>query len=133
MLMPDKTTIKVAVKTLKTGATDKDRSDFLSEASIMGQFDHPNVIKLLGVVTKTRPAMIVTEFMENGSLDKYLRVSVCVWSVGHGSQVSSRSMSAIQFCYCLKMFDGFLFVSYGSCDQLKKILETGSIHRPMTS
>ncbi|XP_011681788.1 ephrin type-A receptor 4a isoform X5 [Strongylocentrotus purpuratus] len=73
MLMPDKTTIKVAVKTLKTGATDKDRSDFLSEASIMGQFDHPNVIKLLGVVTKTRPAMIVTEFMENGSLDKYLR------------------------------------------------------------
>ena len=66
MLLPDKTTIKVAVKTLKTGATDKDRSEFfLSEASIMGQFDHPNVIKLLGVVTRTRPAMIVT--MENGS------------------------------------------------------------------
>nr|XP_054769201.1 ephrin type-A receptor 4-A-like [Lytechinus pictus] len=73
MLLADKTTIKVAVKTLKTGATEKDRSDFLSEASIMGQFDHPNVIKLLGVVTRTRPAMIVTEFMENGSLDKYLR------------------------------------------------------------
>ncbi|XP_071495731.1 ephrin type-A receptor 4-like isoform X2 [Diadema antillarum] len=73
MLLPDKTTIKVAVKTLKTGATDKDRSDFLSEASIMGQFDHPNVIKLIGVVTRTRPAMIVTEFMENGSLDKYLK------------------------------------------------------------
>ncbi|KAJ8021805.1 Ephrin type-B receptor 2 [Holothuria leucospilota] len=71
--MPDKTTRNVAVKTLKTGATDKDRSDFLAEASIMGQFDDPNVIRLLGVVTKTRPAMIVTEFMENGSLDKFLR------------------------------------------------------------
>lgn len=73
--MPDKTTRNVAVKTLKTGATDKDRADFLAEASIMGQFDDPNVIRLLGVVTKTRPAMIVTEFMENGSLDKFLRVS----------------------------------------------------------
>ncbi|XP_071841069.1 ephrin type-B receptor 1-B-like isoform X3 [Apostichopus japonicus] len=71
--MPDKTTRNVAVKTLKTGATDKDRADFLAEASIMGQFDDPNVIRLLGVVTKTRPAMIVTEFMENGSLDKFLR------------------------------------------------------------
>ena len=74
MLMPDKSTRKVAVKTLKTGASDKDRADFLSEASIMGQFDDPNVIELLGVVTRTRPAMIVTEYMENRSLDTFLKV-----------------------------------------------------------
>ncbi|XP_071806060.1 ephrin type-B receptor 1-B-like isoform X3 [Asterias amurensis] len=73
MLMPDKSTRKVAVKTLKTGASDKDRADFLSEASIMGQFDDPNVIELLGVVTRTRPAMIVTEYMENRSLDTFLK------------------------------------------------------------
>ena len=76
MLTPDKMTCKVAVKTLKTTSTDKDRNDFLSEASIMGQFEDPNVIQLMGVVTRTRPAMIVTEFMENGSLDTYLRVSM---------------------------------------------------------
>ena len=75
MLTPEKMTCKVAVKTLKTTSSDKDRHDFLSEASIMGQFDDPNVIKLLGVITKTRPAMIITEFMENGSLDTFLRVS----------------------------------------------------------
>ncbi|NXS63923.1 EPHB5 protein, partial [Brachypteracias leptosomus] len=40
----------------------------------MGQFEHPNVIHLEGVVTKSRPVMIVTEFMENGSLDSFLRV-----------------------------------------------------------
>ena len=41
----------------------------------MGQFEHPNVIFLQGVVTKSSPIMIITEFMENGSLDTFLRVS----------------------------------------------------------
>ena len=36
----------VAIKTLKPGSSDKARSDFLTEASIMGQFEHPNVIFL---------------------------------------------------------------------------------------
>ncbi|XP_021367912.1 ephrin type-B receptor 1-B-like isoform X3 [Mizuhopecten yessoensis] len=63
----------VAIKTLKPGATDKNRLDFLTEASIMGQFDDPNVIFLEGVVTKSHPIMIVTEYMANGSLDTYLR------------------------------------------------------------
>lgn len=40
----------------------------------MGQFDHPNIIHLEGVVTKSRPVMIVTEFMENCALDSFLRV-----------------------------------------------------------
>lgn len=40
----------------------------------MGQFDHPNIIRLEGVVTKSRPVMIITEFMENGALDSFLRV-----------------------------------------------------------
>lgn len=43
----------VAIKTLKPGATEKNRLDFLTEASIMGQFDDPNVIFLEGVVTKS--------------------------------------------------------------------------------
>lgn len=65
----------VAIKTLKPGATDKNRMDFLTEASIMGQFDDPNVIFLEGVVTKGHPIMIATEYMANGSLDTFLRVS----------------------------------------------------------
>lgn len=68
----------VAIKTLKSGYTEKQRRDFLSEASIMGQFDHPNVIHLEGVVTKSSPVMIITEFMENGSLDSFLRVRIFV-------------------------------------------------------
>ncbi|XP_036409671.1 ephrin type-A receptor 4-like isoform X2 [Megalops cyprinoides] len=71
--LPGKREICVAIKTLKVGYTDQQRRDFLSEASIMGQFDHPNVIRLEGVVTKCKPVMIITEYMENGSLDAFLR------------------------------------------------------------
>ncbi|XP_049680719.1 ephrin type-A receptor 6 isoform X6 [Accipiter gentilis] len=70
---PGKREIPVAIKTLKGGYVDRQRRDFLREASIMGQFDHPNIIRLEGVVTKSRPVMIVVEYMENGSLDSFLR------------------------------------------------------------
>ncbi|XP_056651697.1 ephrin type-A receptor 2 isoform X1 [Monodelphis domestica] len=65
--------VPVAIKTLKAGYTEKQRVDFLSEASIMGQFSHHNIIHLEGVVSKYKPMMIITEYMENGALDKFLR------------------------------------------------------------
>ncbi|KAL5013620.1 hypothetical protein ScPMuIL_007890 [Solemya velum] len=71
--LPARPEMTVAIKTLKPGATDKNRMDFLTEASIMGQFDDPNVIFLEGVVTKGHPIMIATEYMANGSLDTFLR------------------------------------------------------------
>ncbi|XP_016891727.1 ephrin type-A receptor 2 isoform X2 [Cynoglossus semilaevis] len=75
--VPGRKEVTVAIKTLKPGYTEKQRQDFLSEASIMGQFSHQNIIHLEGVVTKCKDffkhAMIVTEYMENGALDRYLR------------------------------------------------------------
>ncbi|XP_056284294.1 ephrin type-A receptor 7 isoform X3 [Pseudoliparis swirei] len=71
--LPGKRDMSVAIKTLKVGFTEKQRRDFLCEASIMGQFDHPNVVHLEGVVTRGKPVMIVIEYMENGSLDGFLR------------------------------------------------------------
>nr|XP_030717497.1 ephrin type-B receptor 3 isoform X1 [Globicephala melas] len=72
---PGRREVFVAIKTLKVGYTERQRRDFLSEASIMGQFDHPNIIRLEGVVTKSRPVMILTEFMENCALDSFLRLN----------------------------------------------------------
>ncbi|XP_060137921.1 ephrin type-B receptor 4 [Zootoca vivipara] len=73
--VPGKKEIYVAIKTLKGGYTEKQRREFLSEASIMGQFEHPNIIRLDGVITSSVPVMIVTEFMENGALDSFLRLN----------------------------------------------------------
>ena len=44
--------IEVAVKTLKKGSKDIDKIKFLQEATIMGQFKHPNVVTTYGMVSK---------------------------------------------------------------------------------
>ena len=45
----------VAVKQLQPGASEEEKIKFLQEAAINGQFRHPNVIKLMGVVTIGEP------------------------------------------------------------------------------
>ena len=47
--------VKVAMKTLESSASQEDRVKFLQEAAINGQFRHPNVVELLGVVTVGEP------------------------------------------------------------------------------
>uniref|UniRef100_A0A8C5L8P7 receptor protein-tyrosine kinase n=1 Tax=Jaculus jaculus TaxID=51337 RepID=A0A8C5L8P7_JACJA len=63
----------VAIKTLKDTSPDGQWWNFLREATIMGQFSHPHILHLEGVITKRRPIMIITEFMENGALDAFLK------------------------------------------------------------
>ena len=43
--------VPVAIKTLNDNTSEDERVKFLQEAAIMGQFHHPNVVKLHGVVT----------------------------------------------------------------------------------
>uniref|UniRef100_A0A8C4YF70 Tyrosine-protein kinase receptor n=1 Tax=Gopherus evgoodei TaxID=1825980 RepID=A0A8C4YF70_9SAUR len=64
---------KVAVKTLKKGATDYEKSEFLKEAHLMSKFDHPHILKLLGVCLLNEPQYIILELMEGGDLLSYLR------------------------------------------------------------
>ena len=47
--------VEVAIKTLKAEASEEERVKFLQEAAIMGQFHHPNIVKLHGVVTVGEP------------------------------------------------------------------------------
>ncbi|XP_068034177.1 ephrin type-B receptor 4 [Anomalospiza imberbis] len=74
LALPGQPEAEVAVKTLKGGAGERQRREFLREAARMGQFRHPNVVRLRGVVsTAGPPAMIVTEFLLHGALDAFLR------------------------------------------------------------
>ena len=43
------------MKTLKPDSPEEEKVKFLQEAAIMGQFSHPNVVKLYGVVTVGEP------------------------------------------------------------------------------
>lgn len=49
--LPSKRELPVAIKTLRSGCSDKQRRSFFSEAGILGQFDHSNIIRLEGVIT----------------------------------------------------------------------------------
>ena len=45
----------VAIKTLKEESPEGEKVKFLQEAAIMGQFHHPNIVKLHGMVTVGEP------------------------------------------------------------------------------
>lgn len=64
-------TTPVAIKTLKKGTMDP--ADFLAEAHIMKNLDHPKLVQLYAVCTKEEPIYIVTELMKNGCLLDYLQ------------------------------------------------------------
>ena len=47
--------LDIAVKKLNKKASERDTVRFLQEAAIMGQFKHPNIVRLHGVVTVGSP------------------------------------------------------------------------------
>lgn len=55
------------------GASEVVRKDFLGEAHMLAKFNHPNVLGLLKVVTKSEPVLVVLPYMPNGDLKSYLR------------------------------------------------------------
>ncbi|KAK4016061.1 hypothetical protein OUZ56_031022 [Daphnia magna] len=64
---------KVAVKTLRKGATDQEKGEFLKEAILMSQFKHKHILRLLGVCLDADPSFILLELMEGGDLLSFLR------------------------------------------------------------
>ncbi|XP_050666756.1 insulin-like receptor [Leptidea sinapis] len=64
---------RCAVKTVNEHATDRERIEFLNEASVMKAFDTFHVVRLLGVVSRGQPTLVVMELMEQGDLKTYLR------------------------------------------------------------
>ncbi|PNF32886.1 hypothetical protein B7P43_G01836 [Cryptotermes secundus] len=64
---------KVAIKTLRKGATEQEKAEFLKEAQLMSNFKHEHILQLLGVCLDNDPNFIIMELMENGDLLSYLR------------------------------------------------------------
>lgn len=64
----------VAVKMLKEEASDDLIRDFEREAGLLSEFEHPNIVKLLGVCAIGKPMCLLFEFMSKGDLNSYLRM-----------------------------------------------------------
>ncbi|KAM4539768.1 protein tyrosine kinase 2aa isoform 10-T10 [Odontesthes bonariensis] len=70
---PDKPPLPVAIKTCKNCTSDSVREKFLQEALTMRQFDHPHIVKLIGVITDN-PVWIIMELCTLGELRSFLQV-----------------------------------------------------------
>ncbi|XP_055421841.1 tyrosine-protein kinase Fer isoform X10 [Bubalus kerabau] len=60
-VLKDKTA--VAVKTCKEDLPQELKIKFLQEAKILKQYDHPNIVKLIGVCTQRQPIYIIMELV----------------------------------------------------------------------
>ncbi|XP_023137357.2 tyrosine-protein kinase Mer [Amphiprion ocellaris] len=75
---PDGTSEKVAVKTMKLDSfSQREIEEFLNEAACMKDFNHPNVIRLLGVCLEVGSGhfpkpMVILPFMKYGDLHSFL-------------------------------------------------------------
>lgn len=66
------TEMKVAIKSLKSNASSKEKRDFLQEAKMLNKFDHPNIVNLIGICLDRGQTLIVMELMLGGDLNNYL-------------------------------------------------------------
>ncbi|XP_078009215.1 tyrosine-protein kinase Fer isoform X5 [Phascolarctos cinereus] len=71
--LKDKTA--VAVKTCKEDLPQELKIKFLQEAKILKQYDHPNIVKLIGVCTQRQPIYIIMELIPGilHELDVWMR------------------------------------------------------------
>ena len=65
----------VAVKTLKKEMCGDVLDSFVKEAKLMVNFDHMNIVKILGVAMESPPYSLVFEFMDRGDLEQFLRAN----------------------------------------------------------
>ncbi|XP_060537798.1 focal adhesion kinase 1 isoform X11 [Pantherophis guttatus] len=70
---PENPAMAVAIKTCKNCTSDSIREKFLQEALTMRQFDHPHIVKLIGVITEN-PVWIIMELCTQGELRSFLQV-----------------------------------------------------------
>ncbi|CAK6954907.1 tyrosine-protein kinase Fes/Fps [Scomber scombrus] len=63
----------VAVKSCKENLAPEHKNKFLMEARILKQYDHPNIVRLIGVCTQKQPIYIIMELIEGGDFLSFLR------------------------------------------------------------
>lgn len=61
----------VAMKTLRDDNQVSD--DFMKEMGVMKKLNHPNLLRLIGVCSRHKPYLLITEFMNKGSLLEFIK------------------------------------------------------------
>ena len=93
---------QVPISSIITGVfSSSDVKRLAEESQMMAQFDHPNVMKLLGVsISKSKSLFLVMPFMANGSLLSYLRKNREVFTV-ENEQLKEVVNKYCCYIYCI--------------------------------
>ncbi|XP_053394577.1 focal adhesion kinase 1-like isoform X6 [Mercenaria mercenaria] len=96
--------VPVAVKTCKEDNEESMTEKFLEEAYIMQQFDHPHIVKLIGICSAARPVWIIMELARHGEMRAYLQNNK------HRLDLTTLIMYAFQLSTALSYLESKKFV-----------------------
>ena len=63
---------------------EEQKKKFLQEGRILKQYDHPNIVRFIGICVQKQPIMIVMELVSGGSLLNFLR--------NHGGNLTQKNL-----------------------------------------
>ncbi|KAK9885005.1 hypothetical protein WA026_009234 [Henosepilachna vigintioctopunctata] len=92
-----------AVKTCRGTLPEDHKKKFLQEARILKQYDHPNIVKFIGICVQKQPIMIVMELVSEGSLLIFLRK--------HGDNLNESHLMKM----CLDVASGMMYLESKNC------------------
>ncbi|XP_006626687.2 muscle, skeletal receptor tyrosine-protein kinase [Lepisosteus oculatus] len=122
----------VAVKMLKEEASADMQADFQREAALMAEFDHPNIVKLLGVCAVGKPMCLLFEYMAYGDLNEYLRRRSPSQHSLNRSSLSGRSLSSESEMVALSCVDQ-LYISKQVAAGMAYLSERKFVHRDLAT
>ncbi|XP_015684804.2 focal adhesion kinase 1-like [Protobothrops mucrosquamatus] len=110
----------VAIKTCKNCTSDSIREKFLQEALTMRQFDHPHIVKLIGVITEN-PVWIIMELCTQGELRSFLQVRK------YSLDLASLILYAYQLSTALAYLESKRFVHSTMRETWERVTSTGQL------
>ncbi|XP_052440147.1 focal adhesion kinase 1 isoform X1 [Carassius gibelio] len=102
-MSPENPSLSVAIKTCKNCTSDSVREKFLQEALTMRQFDHPHIVKLIGIITEN-PVWIIMELCTLGELRSFLQIRK------YNLELSVLILFSYQLCTALAYLESKRFV-----------------------
>lgn len=116
----------VAVKTCRMTLPEEQKRKFLQEGRILKQYDHPNIVKLIGICVQKQPIMIVMELVSGGSLLMFLRKNTA--TLGQKQLMAMCRDAAAGLCddfFPLGIRSIYLFVYRNALSGIQKLHPSG--------
>lgn len=64
------------MKTCREILPEDQKKKFLQEGRILRQYDHPNIVRFIGIAAQKQPVMIVMEYVEGKGCFRYIGINL---------------------------------------------------------